>query len=152
MPFRLRKFVFWILVLVLPLQSFAAVTGGACACAKLFSMTEKLGGVSDHMVHLDAANADLAMVMASANEAEEGACHTPETPEKQHCDSESGDASEKTSCSACSGCCVMHAAIPVVVFAPDHVPAPKVSAISIPDLFTEHIALTPKRPPRSHSA
>lgn len=150
MSYRLRKFVFWLLVLALPLQSFAAVTGGVCACTSLFSMTAESVS-TDHTLHEGAADVE-SEVVALAENADTQTCHTPEPSKKQHCDSENEHSADKTSCGACSGCCVMHATLPVFIPGPDTVSAPKVSAVAIPNIFTDHVTLTPKRPPRLHSA
>lgn len=144
---RLHTFVFWLLLIALPLQSFAAVTGGACACMQMptLEMTTT-PAAQDHQM------ADHDENGATALAAQEESCHSAAPPETPHCDSDGAHAADKSSCGACAGCCVVHAAIPTALFAPVNSPAARVSAVSLPDLFTDHVAPTPKRPPRLLSA
>lgn len=84
-------------------------------------------------------------------------CHSSVPPDTSHCASDAHGAasdapSDTSSCGACSGCCVVHIALPITTFRPPDSPAPRIASVMLPDLFTDHVALTPKRPPRSYSA
>lgn len=144
---RLRTFVFWLLALALPLQSFAAVTGGACTCMHV----PMLGPVasSPSQSH-QMAKQDVDKV--AADDTADKPCHSGAKPQNAHCESDGAHSSDKASCGACSGCCMVHAAIPAALFAPEDAAPPRISAVALPDLFTDHITPTPKRPPRSFSA
>lgn len=143
MSYRLRKFVFWLLLVALPLQSFAAATGWACTCMHLPKANmAAVAAAQDHQMTGHGAEEP------AADQHGGEACHSTAAAEAPHCDSDSAHSADKTSCGACAGCCVVHAAIPAVVFAPNDVPAPRIDAIALPDLFTDHDAPTPKRPPR----
>lgn len=144
---RLRIFVFWLLLFALPLQSFAAVTGGACTCMHVPTLGAA-ASPAGHDQHGASQRGDEAEDHATA----EKPCHSEVQAPQPHCDSGSAHSSEKSSCGACSGCCMVHAAIPAALFAPEDVSAPRISAVALPDLFTDHITPTPKRPPRFFSA
>lgn len=149
---RLRTFVFWLLALALPLQSFAAVTGGACTCMHLAKATMAAAPVvAEHQM------ADHGAGGNTSDQATEQPCHSSAPPDTSHCASDSHDEgsdspSDTSSCGACAGCCVVHAALPVAHFAPEDSPAPRIGAVMLPDLFTDHVTPTPKRPPRHYSA
>lgn len=152
---RLRTFVFWLLALALPLQSFAAVTGGACTCMHLAKAAMAAAPVvAEHQMANHGAGGN------TSDQSTDERCHStaPSAPlDTSHCASDlhgadSDAPSDTSSCGACAGCCIVHAAIPVALFAAENTPAPRVSTLALRDLFTDHVTPTPKRPPRVFSA
>lgn len=153
MSYRLRKLVFWLLLIALPLQGFAAVTGAACTCMHARMMME----VSPTATTARAQAVD-APRAHDAGQDGDTPCHTPPLMDESHCaahaDNGAPDKSDPsgTSCQACSGCCIVYAALPVVAIVAQDTHLPRTVAASLPDLFKDYVAATPKRPPRFLSA
>ena len=133
---RMRTFVVWLLFLALPLQSFAAASGAACACMHSAMESARAMATSD----------------SDAVQQQDGEmpCHSTEKADHP-CDSEAQD-HDKSSCGVCASCCVVHAALPVMFDFADTADLPVPAIATLPSLSTDYIAPTPERPPRHHSA